>query len=89
VLSKLGSVDGAGSVSFSMKWKLDVLMTGLATLRPAADTPAPSGTSAGTGTSASGATSSATPASGTSAPAATTPAKNTTLLGDALQKVAA
>jgi hypothetical protein len=89
VLSKLGSVDGAGRLSFSMKWKLDVLMTGLATLQPVTETPASSGTNAGTGTSASGATSGTAPASGSSAPATITTAKNTALLGEALQKVAA
>jgi hypothetical protein len=90
VLSKLGSVDGAGRFSFSMKWKLEVLMTGLATLQPAAETPASSGTPTGTGTSASGATDSTAAASASTASApATTTAKNTTLLGDALQKIAA
>jgi hypothetical protein len=41
VLSKLGSVDGAGRFSFSMRWKVDVLVTALETLpAPAATTPA-------------------------------------------------
>jgi hypothetical protein len=40
VISKLGSVDGAGRLEFSMSWKVSLLVTALSTNAPRASTPA-------------------------------------------------
>jgi hypothetical protein len=44
VLSKLGSIEGAGRISFSMRFKMNVLVTALEILKPSAATQPASGT---------------------------------------------